>query len=80
MPSRQVYCRGCGRTTEVPVPESRGHPYGWYMLSVNVPPEIGSHGKPYIYIGLFCCTDCLIGHQDELREADMLTQGVYERE
>ena len=77
---RIVYCRGCGRKAEIPAPDAGGHPYGWYTLSVNVPPEIGSHGKPYIYIGLFCQIGCLIGYENTLDEAAALTEGLYERE
>ena len=78
--TKQVYCRGCGRTAVIPAPAANGHPYGWYTLSVSVPPEVGTAGKPYIWIGLFCCVGCLIGHESDLAEDAMLTEGLYERE
>jgi hypothetical protein len=77
--TRRVHCRGCNREATTPNPAG-GHPYGWYTLSVNVPPEVGSNGRPYIYIGLFCSVSCLVGHERTLNEDAELTAGLYERE
>ena len=77
--TRRVHCRGCGRQTTAPNPAA-GHPYGWYTLSVNTPPEVGSNGRPYIYIGLFCSVSCLVGHEHTLNMDAELTAGMYERE
>lgn len=76
---KQVSCRGCGRTVTVPYP-AQGHPYGWYTVSVSVPPHLANsrNGAPYIYVGLFCCPDCLAGHLPVLQEARDLAAGVYD--
>ena len=76
---RRVHCRGCARQATTPAP-AEGHPYGWYTLSVNVPPEIAGGGRAYIYIGLFCSIGCLVGHERTLTEDAELTAGLYERE
>jgi hypothetical protein len=80
MGTREVHCRGCGRKVTTPAPAAGGHPYGWYTLSVNVPPEVGSNGRPYIYMGLFCSIGCLVGYENALAAAAALTEGLYERE
>jgi hypothetical protein len=77
---KNVACRNCRRAGPASEPRS-GHPYGWYSLSVNIPPELDHTGnKPYRWVGLFCSIGCLMAHEDVLiRDAETM-RGLYDRE
>lgn len=78
---RTVSCRQCGRRAETPAPSSDGHPYGWFYLTVNVPPWFNSgSGKPYRAIGLFCSPGCLAAAMPEIGRNAELHREAYEHE
>lgn len=78
--TKDIACRGCGRTVEVPDPHE-GHPYGWYSVSVNMPPALNSASRrPYRWVGMFCSPACLAAHVPALESQRELTRGVYEAE
>lgn len=58
-----------------------GHPYGWYHLSVTVPPWYSAQsGRPYIWIGLFCSADCLGNGIARIQAEEQLTLHAYAHE
>jgi hypothetical protein len=78
--TRTVTCRGCGRTAECPDP-AEGHPYGWYYLTVNVPPWFNSDSeRNYRAIGLFCSVSCIARRMDAIRSDEELHRQAYEAE
>jgi hypothetical protein len=76
---RELTCKGCHRTAEVPIPQA-GHPYGWYSLSVNLPEGLNNDGKAYRWIGTFCSVGCLVSYEDQLIAWQERLEGLYERE
>ena len=62
-----------------------GHPYGWYNLTVNVPPVVHTSNdsrpaKPYLWLGIFCSVGCLVAHERVLIEQAELTADLYRHE
>lgn len=80
--TREVFCRKCRRKARVPREEARGHPYGWYYLTVNVPPWFNSAAasRPYRAVGLFCSADCLAASAEEIRADEEIHREAYEHE
>lgn len=58
-PPERLWCRGCNRLPAVKPDPTSGRPYGWLALSVRVPPEASSTGKPYVWVGQWCSIACL---------------------
>jgi hypothetical protein len=75
---KTVSCRTCGRTVTVQEP-ANGHPYGWYTLSVNVPPDMGHKGEKFFrWLGMFCSIGCLMAHEETLIRDAELAQELYD--
>lgn len=66
-----IYCHGCRGGT--PHDQQKG----WYSLSVNVPPELGKNGKPYIWLGVWCSLKCLAHDFGDLQSQEMLAHYAY---
>jgi hypothetical protein len=66
-PTEIKVCSTCRREVEVPRP-SGGHPYGWYSISVNVPPGFSFHGQPYRWVGLYCSAQCIADAMPYIKE------------
>jgi hypothetical protein len=78
---RTVSCRQCKKTAEVPVPQADGHPYGWFYLTVMVPPWFNSAtGKAYRAVGLFCSAECLAAAMPDIQRDEELHRNAYEHE
>jgi hypothetical protein len=78
---RTVHCRRCGGTAIAPDDQAgrpSGRPYGWYLLSVNVPPELGKNGQPFLWVGMWCGTGCLAADMPSIIEQEMLARMAYE--
>lgn len=70
-------CKSCG--TEQASPADRGAPAGWLSLSVTVPPGVTTNkGRPFIWIGLYCCVACLLDNGPQLEQAEALA-GWHDR-
>lgn len=79
--TRKVTCKGCKRTEQVPEPSAEGHPYGWFYLTVNVPPWFNSGtGRMYRSIGLFCSAVCLESSMPEIARDEEQHRHAYEHE
>jgi uncharacterized protein CbrC (UPF0167 family) len=77
---KTVHCRTCERAVEIPEP-AQGHPYGWYSVSVSVPPWLNADsGKAYRWVGMFCSPSCLTAHNIELTAQEALMREAYEPE
>lgn len=75
---KTVECRTCHRTYEHRADIRTGHPYGWYSLTVNTPPEMGHADKCYRWVGIFCSVGCLMAHEEKLLEYAELARGLYD--
>jgi hypothetical protein len=79
--TREVSCRYCKRRATVPVPEAQGHPYGWFYLTVSVPPWFNSAtGKMYRAVGLFCSAECLARGLPDITRDEEMHRNAYEHE
>lgn len=79
--AREVFCRRCKREVTVPEGDRKGHPYGWYYLSVQVPAWFNTDSRrPYRAIGLFCSAQCLADAIPELIADEELYDNAYEHE
>jgi hypothetical protein len=79
--ARTVSCRQCKKTAETPSPNSEGHPYGWFYLTVNVPPWFNAgSGKPYRAVGLFCSALCLTAAMPQITSDEELHSHAYDHE
>lgn len=79
--TRIVNCKSCGRAVEVPHPEAGGRPYGWYSVSVGVPPGYNARtGKPYRWAGRYCCADCLANGIAGLQADEQKEGHAYRRD
>jgi hypothetical protein len=79
--TRTVSCRYCKKQAQTPSPNAEGHPYGWFYLTVNVPPWFNSAtGKHYRAIGLFCSAACLAATLPEITRDEELHRNAYEHE
>lgn len=79
--TRTVSCRECGRTADTPDPDAGGHPYGWFYLTVNVPPWFNSaSGKLYRAVGLFCSAGCLAAAMPRITADEEMHSHAYEHE
>jgi hypothetical protein len=78
---KEVFCRSCGRTRLIPKADAQGHPYGWFYLTVHVPPWF-NHGtaRPYRAVGLFCSAACLAAGLPSIEADEELLKGAYEHE
>lgn len=72
---RIVQCKGCNGVQES---DAEGRPYGWYSLTVKVPPRLGKHGKPFVWVGLWCSIVCLAGDLPLLADQEELARMAYE--
>lgn len=78
-----VFCKTCKRSVEIPpqAEEQHGHPYGWFYLTVHVPPWFNSDSKrAYRPIGTFCSAKCLAAGMPEVEHQEALMDGAYDRE
>lgn len=79
--TRTVRCRSCRKTADIPYPSNEGHPYGWYHLTVYVPPWFNTTSvKPYRSIGLFCSAVCLELHLAVIKKDEEKHRQTYEAE
>ena len=75
---KTIKCRNCQRTVQVtPRDDDEGHPYGWYSVTVSVPPEMGHDGKTYRWVGRFCSVGCLVAHERVMIGYVELLAGSY---
>ena len=70
-------CHYCQGRREFP-DGSHGHPWGWYALSVNVPPEMGKNGQPFLWVGVWCSMECLAADIPALAGQEELARMAYE--
>lgn len=78
---KEVFCRSCRRKKEVPAADAEGHPYGWFYLTVYVPPWFNSDSRrAYRPVGLFCSAACLAAGMPAVAESERLMEGAYEHE
>lgn len=77
METRVYRCHYCRGECEVPQP-TEGRPRGWYVLSVNVPPEMGKKGQPFLWVGLWCSAACLAADMPWLEDREPLARLAYE--
>ena len=77
--SKLQTCHGCHGTRVVP-DGLTGRPRGWLALSVNVPPEIGKNGKPFLWVGTWCCVAYLAADMTALAEQEELARMGYDAE
>jgi hypothetical protein len=90
VPARQgytktVFCRHRKRAVEIPAPgapeDQSGHPYGWFYLTVHVPPWFNQDiRRAYRPVGTFCSAACLAAEMPAIEEQERLMEGVYEHE
>jgi hypothetical protein len=80
--TRTVFCRNCKRTVEVPAANPEGRPYGWFYLTVQVPPWFNANNsrKPYRAVGFFCSAACLGAAMPEIEAQESLMKEAYEHE
>jgi hypothetical protein len=71
-----AWCRGCGGWAYRG--DRDGRPYGWLTMSVNVPPGMGRNGKPWIWVGMFCCTACLAEALPALQKQETVARQEYD--
>jgi hypothetical protein len=70
---RTLECKTCrGRFTAA---DGTGRPFGWYSVSVTVPPELGKHGKPFLWLGTFCSARCLAAAMPAIAAAEAQPHG-----
>lgn len=74
---RSQECRTC-RGQFTAAPEERGRPYGWYSISVSVPPELGKGGKPYLWVGTYCSARCLAAAMPVIVAAEVDARQGYQ--
>jgi hypothetical protein len=73
---RKAFCAACGLRKEVP---GNRAPYGWYLLSVQVPEWFNSGSeRNYRWVGMFCSAACLAAYQPELDKQAALLSTVYQ--
>lgn len=72
-------CRNCGGTA------SRrrgggGSPVGWYGLTVSVPEWYTENAgaEPYVWVGQFCGSECLIAYGPEIARMEALARQAYD--
>lgn len=73
--NRIARCKGCGGVQET---GDDGQPWGWYSLSVNVPPRLGKNGKPFLWVGMWCSMLCLSGDLPLLGDQEELARMAYD--
>jgi hypothetical protein len=79
--TKTVTCRTCKREITIPAYPAEGHPYGWYYLTVNVPPWFNTYSdKPYRAIGLFCSVLCIANAVPEIETDENLHRQAYDSE
>lgn len=81
---KTVTCKTCKRSVEIPPEEEgkqSGRPYGWFYLTVHVPPwfNADSH-RAYRPVGMFCSARCLAAGMPDVERQEALMDGAYERE
>lgn len=79
--AKVVRCKSCGREVQVPSPDSEGHPYGWYSLSVGVPAWYNTRSdKHYRWVGIYCSADCLGDGVGDVRAEEIKEGHAYDHE
>jgi hypothetical protein len=82
--TRTVFCRHCKRSVEIPASvqgDQSGRPYGWFYLTVHVPPWFNQDSRrAYRPVGVFCSAACLTADMPEIEEQESLMEGAYEHE
>jgi len=83
--TKTIFCRHCKRTVEIPAQDAQGdqsgHPYGWFYLTVHVPPWFNQDSRrAYRPVGTFCSADCLAAGMPEIQRQERLMEGAYEHE
>lgn len=73
--TRTVQCRACGG--QYTGEDGPGRPWGWYSVSVSVPAELGKNGKPYQWVGTYCCVRCLAAALPVLAAAEAQARDDY---
>lgn len=83
-PGKTVFCKTCKRSVEIPPEEGdgqHGHPYGWFYLTVHVPPWFNAGSRrAYRPVGTFCSAKCLAAGMPGIARQEALMRGAYERE
>lgn len=78
---KTVFCRACGRTAEIARSQSDGRPWGWYFITVHVPPGYNkTTGKTYLVVGLFCCVACIEKGLQRMRDEEAKHVHAFEHE
>lgn len=79
--TKKVFCCHCRRERVVSAQDAQGHPYGWFYLTVHVPPWFNHDtSRDYRPVGLFCSADCLAAEMPAIKEQETLMEGAYEHE
>jgi hypothetical protein len=78
MADRKVYCRGCGGFTWADPQSGAGEPLGWYSLSVNQPADQTRSGRPFQWLGMYCCLSCLEMDMSRLFEEETISRRRFE--